>query len=102
MDATAQLSAFRQVGGRLAFGHFLDQWQKYCLVRPEFKVVVADMQTFLTDMRLWLDQVELGIRTTASGKPAGVEDEVAEELGQYTTPALTSLFEKYESTLTGS
>jgi len=101
VDSTAQLSAFRVVGGKAAFGHFLDQWQKYYLVRPEFKVVVADMQTFLTDMRLWLDQVELGIQTSAAGKPTGVDDEVAAELGQYTTPALTSLFEKYESTLTG-
>ncbi|MFO1514376.1 MAG: hypothetical protein U1F83_15945 [Verrucomicrobiota bacterium] len=101
VDPTAQLSSFREVGGKAAFRHFLDQWQKYYMVRPEFKMVVADMQTFLTDMRLWLDQVELGIRASTGGKPASVEDEVAEELGQHTTPALTSLFEKYESTLAG-
>jgi extracellular factor (EF) 3-hydroxypalmitic acid methyl ester biosynthesis protein len=101
VDPTAQLSSFREIGGRAAFGHFLEQWQKYYMVRPEFKVVVADMQTFLTDMRLWLDQVELGIRASAAGKPTGVDEEVAAELGQHTTPALTSLFEKYESTLTG-
>lgn len=101
VDPTAQLSSFREVGGKAAFGHFLEQWQKYYMVRPEFKMVVADMQTFLTDMRLWLDQVELGIRASTGGKPASVEDEVAEELGQHTTPALTSLFEKYESTLAG-
>src|SRR5437899_1731405 len=40
------------------FGDFLKQWQRIYKVLPEFKVVVADMQTFLTDLRLWLDQVE--------------------------------------------
>ena len=46
---------------------FLRHWQRLYRVLPEFKVVVADMQTFLTDLRLWLDQVELEIRSTPSG-----------------------------------
>ena len=48
---------------RDGFNQFLGQWQKVYKVLPEFKVVVADMQTFLADMRLWLDQVELEIRS---------------------------------------
>src|SRR6267378_334976 len=44
------------------FGDFLNQWQKVYKVLPEFKVVVADMQTFLADLRLWLEQLELEIR----------------------------------------
>ena len=38
---------------------FLSEWQKLYKLSPEFKVVIADMQTFLHDLRLWLDQVEM-------------------------------------------
>ncbi len=49
------------------FRAFLSHWQKLYKVLPEFKVVVADMQTFLADLRLWLEQVELEIRSAPSG-----------------------------------
>jgi extracellular factor (EF) 3-hydroxypalmitic acid methyl ester biosynthesis protein len=101
VDPAAQLSSIREVGGQAAFSQFLVQWQKYYLVRPEFKVVVADMQTFLTDMRLWLDQVEIGLQRSKANGPGRVEDEIAAELARYTTPALTALFEKYEAALSG-
>ncbi len=40
------------------FDTFLEEWQKLYKVLPEFKVVVADMQTFLADLQIWLEQVE--------------------------------------------
>jgi len=81
------------------FADFLQQWQKVYKVNPEFKIVVADMQTFLTDLRLWLEQVELGIRSAPSGDRVNQEKEVAAKLGQSTTPALTHLFERFEDAL---
>jgi extracellular factor (EF) 3-hydroxypalmitic acid methyl ester biosynthesis protein len=101
VDPTAQLSSLREIGGEAAFGLFLDQWRKYYIVRPEFKVVVADMQTFFTDMRLWLDQVELGLRASGNGSPGDEDEEAASALVASTTPAITTLFEKYESALSG-
>jgi extracellular factor (EF) 3-hydroxypalmitic acid methyl ester biosynthesis protein len=83
------------------FGEFLRQWQKTYNIRPEFKIAVADMQTFLTDMRLWFEQVELNVRSMPSGSRLSAEREIAAELGQSTTPALTALFEKFEHALTG-
>jgi len=78
------------------FNRFIEQWQKIYKVLPEFKVIVADMQTFLTDLRLWLEQIELGIRSSPSGDRLKLEQEVTRELGQSTTPAITTLFEKFE------
>src|SRR6266481_3003906 len=46
-------------GLRGGFDDFIGQWQELYRVLPEFKVVIADMQTFLMDLRLWLEQVEL-------------------------------------------
>jgi extracellular factor (EF) 3-hydroxypalmitic acid methyl ester biosynthesis protein len=86
-------------GKRANFQDFLQHWQKIYKIRPEFKVVVADMQIFLTDLRLWLEQVELGIRSAPAGSRLSLEQEMASELGLSTTPALTNLFEKFENTL---
>src|SRR4051794_5931545 len=44
---------------RDSFGEFIGQWQSVYKVMPEFKVILADMQTFLSELRLWLDQMEL-------------------------------------------
>ncbi|MGH7972575.1 MAG: hypothetical protein ACREIC_28000, partial [Limisphaerales bacterium] len=52
--------------GRLAtqFQEFLREWQEQYRILPEYKVIIADMQTYLSDLKLWLDQVELGIRSS--------------------------------------
>src|SRR6185436_7851790 len=79
-----------------SFGEFLQQWQKSYNILTEYKVVVADMHSFLTDLRLWLEQIELGIRSSPSGERIKIEEQVAQKLGTSTTPALTTLFERFE------
>ena len=49
------------------FRAFLARWQKFYKVLPEYKLAVADFHSFLKELQLWLDQVELGIR----GLPGG-------------------------------
>jgi extracellular factor (EF) 3-hydroxypalmitic acid methyl ester biosynthesis protein len=36
------------------FKEFVNEWQKFYLVSADYKVVIADLQTFLTDLELWL------------------------------------------------
>ncbi|HXP62452.1 MAG TPA: hypothetical protein VN829_18280, partial [Dongiaceae bacterium] len=86
-----------QEGGlRRSFGQFLGQWQVICKVLPEFKVAVADIQTFLCDCRHWLDQVELGIRS--SPKPDREEQEHAAiaQLSPEVLPVIDTLFGRFE------
>lgn len=86
-----------QNGGlRQRFGQFLEQWQVICKVLPEFKVAVADIQTFLCDCRHWLDQVELGIRS--SPKPDREEREHAAiaQLSPEVLPVIDTLFWRFE------
>jgi len=78
------------------FTRFVEQWQKIYKILPEYKVIVADMQAFLTDLRLWVEQIEISIRSSPSGDRVKLEQELARELGQSTTPAITFLFEKFE------
>jgi extracellular factor (EF) 3-hydroxypalmitic acid methyl ester biosynthesis protein len=83
-----------KLGGQ--FTEFLHEWQRLYQVTPEYKVVLADLQTFLTDVRLWLDQVELGIRSSPSGDRNKLEREAVHQLEKSVVPAINSLFERFE------
>jgi extracellular factor (EF) 3-hydroxypalmitic acid methyl ester biosynthesis protein len=78
------------------FRTFFQGWERYYKVIPEYKEIIADMQTFLMDLRRWLEQVELGIRSSPASDHSRLENEVAEDLGQCTSPILTRMFEKFE------
>jgi len=81
---------------RDGFDEFLSYWQKNYKVLPEFKVVVADMQTFLSDLRLWLEQIELQIRSAPTGDRAEVERQTVEEIGRAMVPAFDAMHERLE------
>jgi extracellular factor (EF) 3-hydroxypalmitic acid methyl ester biosynthesis protein len=83
------------------FHAFLREWQKVCKVLPEFKVAVADIQTFLMELRLWLEQVELGIRSSPRLDRAQMERAVVDELTPQINPVIDDLFEKFETIATG-
>ena len=61
------------------FARFVASSQKAFRILPEFKVAVADLQMTLMDLRLWLEQVELGIRS----QPAGDRLELRREGGAH-------------------
>ncbi len=81
---------------RNEFKDFLQNWQKLYRVAPEYKVAVADLQTFLSDVRLWLEQVELGIRSVPTGDRLQLEQDVARNLRDSVVPAIGNLFERFE------
>jgi extracellular factor (EF) 3-hydroxypalmitic acid methyl ester biosynthesis protein len=82
---------------RESFGEFIGQWQRVYKVMPEFKVVLADMQTFLSDLRLWLDQMELQIRSTPNGDRMEMERDAVQEIGDEMVPAFNNLHERLEA-----
>jgi extracellular factor (EF) 3-hydroxypalmitic acid methyl ester biosynthesis protein len=57
---------------------------------------VANIESFLTDLRLWLGQIELGVRLPKVKNALQAENAVALELSHYTTPAITTMFEAFE------
>ncbi len=101
VDPESHVASVRKQGGAAAFDLFVKHWQKCYAVHPEFKVIVADIQTFLTDLKLWLDQLELGFRAKAAGADGRNDLEIASQLVHSTSPAITTLFEKFESALVG-
>lgn len=78
------------------FQNLLRNWQKFHLVSQDYKVAVADQQTFLTDLREWLDQVELEIRAAPPADQPRLENEIQQSLRAPVIAALNNLFEKFE------
>ncbi len=80
------------------FAEFIKEWEKIHRVMPDFKVVVADMQTLLMDLRRWLEQVELGVRSQPAGNRQQIEREVIQDLQQPMLPTIGPLLERFEET----
>ena len=78
------------------FDEFVGEWQKVCQVRPEFKVAVADLQTFLIDLRRWGEQIELGIRSSPQPDRLQIENEAIEKLSPQVVAVINHLFARFE------
>lgn len=78
------------------FQGFLKEWEKIKLVRSDFKEVVADLQTLLMDLRRWLEQVELGIRSEPSGIRNHVEIDVINQLEEPMLPLVMGWFAHFD------
>ncbi|HEY1719552.1 MAG TPA: class I SAM-dependent methyltransferase [Verrucomicrobiae bacterium] len=79
------------------FKNFLHEWQKLYKVSPEFKIVIADMQTFFYDLRLWLDRIELGIRAFAQPLRRQLEKEAIANLTNPINQSIDVLIDRFES-----
>jgi extracellular factor (EF) 3-hydroxypalmitic acid methyl ester biosynthesis protein len=99
VDPNFHANTLRETGGRSVFNQFIQQWQNTYRIHSQFKAVVADMQMFLTDMRMWLDQVELGSRAKSAEAMTNDSLEIAAELSAHTLPVITTLFENFEREL---
>jgi len=105
-EATLQEKAWKNVAcnpGTLTaeslkegFGEFLKDAQQSYVVLPEFKLVVADMQSFLADLHLWLEQWELNIRSMPNGDRSKTERDLVWGLVPHVGSSLNYLFEKFE------
>ena len=105
--ATLSESAWKDIGFTATNGQakklgaeydgFLAEWQKLYKVRSEYKLVLADMQTYFTDLRLWVDQLELGISSVSVGDRPMLEQELAAKLGESAKATFSALFEGFEA-----
>ena len=98
-DLNLMLALKRDDGLAGEFKNFLNEWQKFYKVRPEFKMVVADLQTFLGDLRTWSDHVEIAARSFSSVDQKKWGREIASQLEPKVLPAIQNLTERFEDTL---
>ncbi|HWX22120.1 MAG TPA: class I SAM-dependent methyltransferase [Candidatus Binatia bacterium] len=76
-------------------GFFLD-WQKHFLVRREYRLFVSELQSFFHDLRLWLEHIELGLRSMPSSDSHSREQELSQELGPRALSVFTSFVDRFE------
>src|SRR5438034_8574023 len=81
---------------RAGFERFLLEWQKNYKILPEYKATIADVQSFMSDLRNWLEQVELGIRSAPAADRLLLEREVVLDLAPAAVSALDAMIEKFE------
>jgi extracellular factor (EF) 3-hydroxypalmitic acid methyl ester biosynthesis protein len=81
---------------RAEFAEFMNEWRKTRAVIPEFKIAVSDFQTMLMDLRRWLDQVELGVRSEPSGVRADMERSVLRELEGHMLPEISQWMDAFD------
>jgi extracellular factor (EF) 3-hydroxypalmitic acid methyl ester biosynthesis protein len=79
------------------FREFLRETEKIFRVVPDFKVVVADMHTLLSDLRRWMEQVELGVRSLPSGDRLKAEREMIVEMEEPIVPSVMPLMQRFEA-----
>ncbi len=77
------------------FHSFVTSWQKYHHMAPEFRLAVAELQSFLRALRLWVDQVELRISALKPAERGEKEKEFLERLPARAT--LDALVERFEA-----
>lgn len=78
------------------FAEFLQQTERTYKVLPDFKVVVSDMQILLSDLRRWMEQVELGVRSMPLGDRHEAEREILQRLEGPVIPVVLPLMQRFE------
>jgi len=79
-----------------AYDTFFHRWEAQAGVRPDFKMAVLDLQGYLSELKLLLEQVELSIRAHPSGSRLELEQEAAQTLAQRILVHIDALHERFE------
>lgn len=88
----------RQLTQRLSleFGDFLEEWERFQRILPEFKLAVADMQLLLMDLRRWLGQLEFGIRSEPVADRHQLELDVVRRIEAKTVKLVMDWFDRFD------
>ncbi|HTC20101.1 MAG TPA: methyltransferase domain-containing protein [bacterium] len=99
LDVDVFTSSYQKSNIKNEFVEFLRDWENIHQIKDELKVAVADLQTFLMDIRRWLEQVELSIRSEPYGDRLQMEKDAVQELKALMAPAIRVLFDRFEATV---
>lgn len=77
------------------FREFFRKWQTHYKVSPEYKILIADIQTFLIDLRLWLEHVEL--KMDSGENRLQFERKTIAELAPSVIKVIDNFFGKFET-----
>jgi extracellular factor (EF) 3-hydroxypalmitic acid methyl ester biosynthesis protein len=97
LDVDLNSASMRNGHLRHEFDEFIHGWQKLYRITPDYKIIIADMQSFFLNLRNWLDQVDLVTRSPSEEDKPHLQEYVAQELAASVIPCINVLFEKFEN-----
>jgi len=101
VDPGAQIPAQQLLNGRSNllenYARFIGRWQKKAKVPPEFKTAVLDLHTYLCNLKLLLEQIEVCILAHPSTQRSDLELWVAQELSGPVLADINALHEQFEA-----
>jgi extracellular factor (EF) 3-hydroxypalmitic acid methyl ester biosynthesis protein len=77
-----------------AYNSFFHAWQKNYRISNEFKVLVADVQSYLTSVRHWLEELEFGLK--AQTDKIKLEKEILDAVAPKIIAAFNGRHERFE------
>src|SRR6185369_2480586 len=98
-DCWQDLSSLGEIRGkqlRERFAQFIGEWQKLYRIDNDYKVKIADIQTYLEDLRLWLEQLDCQIGSVPKERRGEVETEILNEIAPQIVELLDGLFDRFE------
>lgn len=96
-DGAVAAETLNHGGVAQQFTGFIKTWRRAYRVEPEIKIITADLQSFLGSLRIWTEQIELGLRGGTATARLDLERQMAEQLGGVVFPLLDELFDRLES-----
>ena len=78
------------------FDSFFSDWQKHFLIRREYRLFVSELYSFFHDLRLWLEHIELNLRSMPSTDSHQRGHELAQELGPRANSVFARFVERFE------
>ena len=77
-----------------AYNSFFQAWQKNYRISNEFKVLVTDVQSYLTGVRHWLEELEFGLKT--QDDKSAQEREILETVAPKIIASFNGRHERFE------
>lgn len=81
---------------RGAFESFIGNWSKFCRVTSEYKEAVIDLASFLGDLRIWLDEVEIGLHPLDMVEKEQTEERIVRSLLEPASAVIGNFFQDFE------
>jgi extracellular factor (EF) 3-hydroxypalmitic acid methyl ester biosynthesis protein len=78
-----------------AVGIFIGDWEKTKRIRPGYQVAVGELRSFLSQLNLWLAQVELN-EDSPDDRPFDLNADVFDKLKEPLKPKLHELLQRFE------
>jgi extracellular factor (EF) 3-hydroxypalmitic acid methyl ester biosynthesis protein len=79
------------------FNHFFRDWQKHFRVSNDYRLFVSELESFFHDLRLWLEQAELNVRSRPAPDTQRFERELAQQVGPKVLAVFQNFVERFEN-----